>query len=231
MPTAPRPGFALCRLRPPFVVRLLAVATLLACGTEEADGGEGGAGDLGAELVVDDRCEGAPTYTACGGPLDGVWTVDHACGDHRIEIDLLYGGPLSFDCWIPARIEHEVRGSVTYADGLETADLSLRSRSRFTIPDVCAAALEPALAPAAFCARFEATVPAEGRVGGCVHGDGGCACDFRTAGTLRHARAYAPGFGGLTVEFPRDDDAGFSFCVDGDTLVQARGDMFLHLVR
>lgn len=235
------------RRRPglPLALLLLAPLSAYACGTPAVDapgaGGAGGpnagaggsdgtgAGGFGGEPAVDERCGGEVSYEACGGALDGTWTVDHACGDRRVEVDQLYGGPTSFDCWIPADLAREVRGTVTYGGGRETADLSLRSRSRYTIPDVCAAALEPTLAPADFCTRFEARLP-EGRVGGCVHGPAGCVCDYREARTLGHTRPYETVID-VIVEFPADPDAGFSYCVAGDRLVQSRGDLLLYLAR
>lgn len=220
---------------------LLVVLLAGACGLAEADAGApfeapgvGGrdvilAADDG-ELVADARCEEELDYEACGGDLEGTWKVDHACGDYRIEVDRLFGDTVAFDCWIPAELIREVRGTVTYEDGRERTDVSLRSRSRYVVPDRCAASLAPELSPAAFCDALSARLPAEGRTGGCVFGEGGCVCDYREARVLRESRPYLREPGGI-VEFPGDDAAGFTYCVGGGRLVQSRDDMFLHLGR
>ena len=225
------------------VLPLLLAAVALACGTPEVEApragreggdgtggtGAGGSGGPGDEVGVDERCEGPVSYEACGGVPDGTWIVDHACGDRRVEIDQLYGGATSFDCWIPAELAREVHGTVTYAGGRETAALSIRARSRFTIPDACAPALEPELSPAEFCTRFETRLPA-GRVGGCVREPAGCVCDYRLDRELRHTRPYERVMDVL-VEFPDEPEAGYSYCADGDRLVQSRGDLRLYLAR
>jgi hypothetical protein len=230
--------FRLPRSLSPFLVVLLVAG----CGLAEADaetsdtftgleagGREAAASAADAEPVADPRCEDELDYEACGGDLEGTWKVDHACGDYRIEVDRLFGDMVAFACWIPAELIREVRGTVAYEDGVERTDVTLRSRSRYTIPDTCAAALAPELSPAAFCEAFAARLPAGGRTGGCVSGEGGCVCDYREDRRLRESRPYR--LDGEAVEFPGDDAAGFTYCVGGGRLVQSRDDMFLHLGR
>lgn len=213
-----------------FVALLFAAALAPSCGGPPADGSADAAEASDGALAIDPRCDAPVSYEACGGPLDGTWTVDHVCGDRRVEVDQLYGGRTSFDCWIGADLDHEVRGTVRYAGQVETADLDLRARARYVVPDTCAASLEADLPPAAFCARLAAKLP-DLRSGGCVYGEGGCVCDYSSERALRTSRPYAPSYGGRIVEFPSDEAAGFTFCVDGDRMVQSRGDMFVHLVR
>jgi hypothetical protein len=212
-----------------FVVLLFAATLAPSCGAPADDSRNGTEASDGA-LAVDPRCDAPVSYEACGGPLDGTWTVDHVCGDRRVEVDQLYGGRTSFDCWIGADLVHEVRGTVRYAGGVETADLAIRARVHYVVPDTCAASLEPDLPPATFCARLAAKVP-DLRSGGCVYGEGGCVCNYASERELRTSRPYAPSYGGRIVEFPSDESDGFTFCVDGDRMVQSRGDMFVHLGR
>lgn len=192
-------------------------------------GGAGGSGGSSHSIPRDERCQ-SMRFEACGGDLTGTWTVDYSCGT---SFDLMDHFP---DVWpspsgcrfLDMDVQVEADGSITYEGGLEIGDVDYRGTFRFDVPKNCLEGLRGEQTVAELCATIGRKV-APGHENPCVLRDDQCACDYEKQGTIRGQRALEEVFEGA-FDYA-GTDAGFSYCVDGDSVVQSRDDFYLYLVR
>jgi hypothetical protein len=137
-----------------------------------------------------------------------------------VDAGLFMGRPYVSACEeIDAEVAFRSRGTVSFDDTTETADLAYEARATFTIPASCAAALAPGADAAAFCANFDERLPAS-RQGGCAVADHLCRCDFEVRWTRQGTSSYST-FMDLAV---RDQWGHWSYCVQGGRLLLAQDD-------
>lgn len=165
------------------------------CGDDDGGGGPGnGAIQLG-------NC---PAFSACGGELDGAWTLDGLCIDDDMPFDTTECPGLTV-----VNTGGDVSGTLTFADGTLTSSVTSSITATLGIPSSCTMGLSCAMIQGAL-AMSEGldTATCSSSAGG------GCTC---TVGVLNSAMSSTTYTVDGDVVTTGDGDR-FEYCVSGGTL-------------
>lgn len=188
---------------------LIAAASLIACGDSGSDNnGENNGGNNGGG---DQQCMASFAQSdACGGTVDGDYTLDSVCSDFDWQSELEQACPTVS----VSNVSYSGSGTLTLSSGSYTRDATGTVSLSVSVPTECAAT---------GCSSVEAALQAEidenydSGDATCSDAGTGCDCDVTATASDQASGSYTTSGGVLTT----DADRTFYYCVEGDTL-QAR---------
>jgi hypothetical protein len=175
----------------------------LGCG-----GGDGGGG-------------GIPTcsaFTACGGDLKGKWAVDGICMEGDLEAAMAGMEELPAECGDMYKdISMKMSGTVEFANGTQTSDVTMETKLKFTYTSACLSAMSGTsmTMTQALCDKAASSYDdGEGPTVACSFTGGACAC---TMSMNKHEQS-ATGYTVSGNTFTTEDGDDVEYCVSGTTL-------------
>ncbi|MCC7536440.1 MAG: hypothetical protein IT379_09510 [Deltaproteobacteria bacterium] len=135
---------------------------LVGCGDDDGGGGGNGAIQIG----------GCPTFSGCGGEIEGTWSYDGACIDDEMPFDTSFCPSIRL-----VDTNGEVSGTLTVADGLLTQSTTASFSATFDLPGECTMGLA--------CSMIESALDGADGIDGsaCSEAGDGCRCTITTANT------------------------------------------------
>lgn len=180
----------------------LFLLTLAACSDEASGPGEPAAPGPCPDLTAG--------FVACGGDPTGSWEAQQGC------ISISLGQLEAEEC--PQEIPAELTpaGTVTFADGTETNEVTGELAATAAFTDGCLDALSGGLLPpATICGQIPGLAEEEGFTGNCVHRVA-CYCSLHGTAPAAGTRRYT--VDGARLLDPDDLTRSVEFCVEGTTL-------------
>jgi len=173
-------------------------------------GGHTGADGSGAQ------CEGpAP----CGGNLEGTWQVDSLCveGDLAAALNALPGTPSACNTMVQSASE-AFHGTVTYANGTETIDVTADVVMEVLYTPACYSATAGVPLSAGACSYQQQQLVAQsGYTAACQLEVGGCRCSASKQSQSTQVSSYT--VSGSRITYTDGDDP-MDYCVSGTTLTE-----------
>ncbi|MBN2574989.1 MAG: hypothetical protein JXP73_10540 [Deltaproteobacteria bacterium] len=165
---------------------------------------------------------GIPTcvgdFDACGGDLTGKWTLDGVCSETDISEEMFDLSEFPPECSnMVQSISMKVSGTVEYANGTETSDvtMSVTVKGIYTAACMTAIAETPITATQEMCEMIAAGFdPTEGMSMSCSLSGGGCACTMSMSEHAQETDTYT--VSGGTLIYSSGENV--QYCVSGDTL-------------
>ena len=157
---------------------------------------------------------------ACGGTLDGTWQLGSTCmqGDEVALLNATSGNPSACNR-LYQTVSDTVSGTVTYANGTETANVTKTSVFEVLYTQACVSALRGATITldATECANQQQSEIDSGKYtnASCAYSSQGCRCSLTTQSTDTSASPYA--VSGNRIVYSNGDPPA-DYCVSGDTL-------------
>jgi hypothetical protein len=166
---------------------------------------------------------GVPTcsaFTACGGDLTGQWAIDGVCTEGDFAAARMGGTDLPEECKNAVQsVSVQMSGTLTYASGIETSDIRMTMKVKYTFTAACISAMAGGVS----VPMTQEVCSAAGSVGGgdpeaptisCNLAGNACNCNMTidTQGTGTDSYTVS----GSIMTYTDGDSA--QFCVSGDKL-------------
>lgn len=154
------------------------------------------------------------SFTACGGDLTGKWSIDSVCTEGDLQDMIMDTGDLPAECsGMFQSVSIDISGTLTYANGTETSDVTTAMSAKFNYSKACIEALAGTSIPMtqAMCdsASSSSDTPMT-----CKLSNGGCACTMSQTDHTQESASYTTSGGVLTYA----DGDPMEFCVSGSNL-------------
>jgi hypothetical protein len=170
----------------------------------------------------DDKRGGSCTApAACGGTLDGTWQVDSVCsvGNWATLANSDPSLPASCNTLYQSITYTSESGTVTYANGTETSNVTLTSNNEVLYTQACVTALRGTLITldAAACASIQQSAIDSGKYtsASCSYSSAGCPCTFIGQETNTDTLTYT--LSGNSIVYTNGDPSA-DYCVSGNTM-------------
>jgi hypothetical protein len=157
---------------------------------------------------------------ACGGTLDGTWQLDSSCvqGDEVALLNATPGNPAACSTLFQ-KASDSASGTVTYANGTQTSNVTKTSKYDVLYTQACVAALRGAMITldATACATVQQSAIDSGnytRVS-CSYSSAGCPCTFVSQSTDTSTVNYT--VSGTSIVYANGDPPA-DYCVSGNTM-------------
>ena len=147
-------------------------------GGTNSTGGRGGStstGGTGGTGGIDGVCE---DIMPCGGDPEGTWEVRENCAETLVPISDFAMTPGCED--VVGRGSGEIEGTITFADGVMTQDITITATVSVVINDSCAQGLldSPDVTAALLCPLLDSMFMNDPELmGSCAATSEGCQCD------------------------------------------------------
>jgi hypothetical protein len=157
-------------------------------------------------------------FSACGGDIRGTWTFEGVCAEGDITSAMMDTSGLPPECSdIIKSFSLDISGTLTYANGTETSDvtMSMSTRALYSAACLSAEAGMPVTATQPLCDTISSGVSsADGLTMTCTLASGGCDCNMTMSEHTQESDSYTVSGGTLIYS---DGDT-LEFCVFGNKL-------------
>lgn len=194
-------------------------------GSSSSSGGSGTSGGKGngsggggaAGTTITDSCG---TFSACGGTIDGTWQLDNTCvsGDLTAAVTASLNLPSACNGLITS-VTQNVSGTVTFANGTSSNDVTVTVTETATYTSACLSAQsgQPTTLDATLCTSLETSLKnaITGQSSTCTFSGGTCNCSITVVNTDTSSSSYT--ISGHTI-VPSDGSEPMDYCVTGTTM-------------
>lgn len=158
-------------------------------------------------------------FSACGGDLAGKWSIDGVCVDDNLADAMEAEMELPAACdGIVKDIDVDISGTFQYANGTETADVSMAYSVQFDYTATCLTAMAGTTISVdqTICSALASSQgSADGFDTTCKLASGGCSCAMSISkNSIQDTDTYSTNGGTLSY----GDGESVEYCVAGDTL-------------
>jgi hypothetical protein len=193
---------------------VLVLVSVASCGGSEDDG---------------DKASSCGSFTACGGSIDGTWQIDGTCMAGDLAAALKSGMNLPSACSdLITSVTQVTTGSVTFASGTETNNVTTTVTERINYTSACVSAMtkQNVVLDASACSQLQSSVSSStsGASATCALVGNSCGCSVTLTSADTSTSTYT--VSGNTL-VPGDGTDPVSYCVSGSTLkiTQASSDL------
>jgi len=157
-------------------------------------------------------------FNACGGDITGTWTFDSVCAEGDIAASLLDTSGLPSQCSdVIKNLGLKMTGTLTYANGTETANATETVTARAVYSSACinAEAGGTVAVTQSLCDTIASSAASSGGpTMSCKLSNGGCDCSLTMTQDEQTTDTYTVTGGTLTYS----DGSSIQYCVSGQTL-------------
>ena len=154
-------------------------------------------------------------FTACGGDLTGQWTIDGLCTEGDITEGMLDETEMPAECKDAFQnMSLQMSGTLTYANGIETADMKMAMKVKYTFTSACFSAMSMPMTQEACSAAEMTSDDPDAPVLSCSVSGSACNCTMSMENQGVETDTYT--VSGSTLTYSDGESA--QFCVAGDKL-------------
>ena len=157
-------------------------------------------------------------FSSCGGDIAGTWTFDGVCTEGDITSAMMDTSGLPPECSdIIKSFSLNISGTLTYANGTETSDMTLNMSVKVLYSSACigAEAGMPVTATQSLCDTISSSASStDGPTMTCKLASGGCDCNMTMTESSQGSETYT--VSGSTLTYSDGDT--LEFCVSGNNL-------------
>jgi hypothetical protein len=161
----------------------------------------------------------------CGGDIEGTWAIDSMCiaGDVVAAMSGGFGLPSACNGALKSFAFENPTGTITYAGGYETADLTVTMSMAMDYTSACASAMvgSAVTLDATLCDLLQQELLTSGNYSSaaCSFGGGACHCAVKGEQTSSGVTGYTAS--GHTIQYT-DGSASMDYCVSGTQLTESQ---------